>query len=225
MNRRVLGDEARSCEERWNDSTDKIFRDYVGSTFLRENRRRLVLRARTDEPEDDPSLLRRIASGDQEALSMIYDRHAGCVYGLLRRILRDESAAEEIAQDVFLHLWKIAARFDPERGALRPWLLVMARNRAISHLRRRVQDDPNGLDEDFASAELPQDTAAAQNEIVGKVRDYLAQLPPEQSKLFELAYFSGMTHSEIAESTGQPLGTVKTRLRTTLTGLRQAFER
>lgn len=184
-----------------------------------------MARAATDEFDDELQLLRRIASGDQDALSAIYDRHAACVYGLLRRILQDESAAEEIAQDVFFHLWKIAARFDPERGTLRSWLLVMARNRAISRLRRRVQDDSSGLDDDFASAVLPQDTAAAQGEIVDKVRGYLAQLPPEQSKLFELAYFSGMTHSEIAESTGQPLGTVKTRLRTTLTGLRRVFER
>jgi RNA polymerase sigma-70 factor (ECF subfamily) len=199
---------------------------YVDSTSAKEKTQRLFAPAGTDDPDDEPRLLRRIASGDEGALSIIYDRHAGCVYALLRRILQDESAAEEITQDVFFHLWKIAARFDPERGALRPWLLVMARNRAISHLRLRVRDDSGGLDaESFASTALPQDTAAAQNEIVNKVRDYLAQLPSEQSLLFELAYFSGMTHSEIAKRTGQPLGTVKTRLRTALTGLQQALDR
>jgi RNA polymerase sigma-70 factor, ECF subfamily len=209
-----------------NLSTDVVPSAYLDHTFLEESRQSLFVRSRRDESEDeDLQLIGRTASGDESALAAIYDRHAGSVYSLLRRILRDESAAEEILQDVFFHLWKIATRFNPERGALRAWLLVIARNRALSHLRRRVQDDPNGLDEQqLVSAALPQDTAAAQSEIVEKVRNVLAQLPPEQCELFELAYFSGMTHSEIAERTGQPLGTVKTRLRTALTSLRRAIQ-
>ncbi len=199
---------------------------YFDITLFEENRQRLFVKARTNGPEDDdPNLLSRIASGDEQALSAIYDRYSASVFSLLRRMLQDEATAEEITQDVFVHLWKMASRFDPERGALRSWLLVMARNRAISFLRRRVYDDSNGLDEELASAALPQDISAAHNEIVNKVRDVLAQLPPEQRELFELAYFSGMTHSEIAEHKGQPLGTVKTRLRAALTTLRQALER
>jgi RNA polymerase sigma-70 factor, ECF subfamily len=195
----------------------------LGGTLMQESTHRLFVMKRTDEPgEDDLRLLRQIASGDEAALSAIYDRYSASVYSLVRRILKDEAAAEEITQDVFLQLWKISSRFDPQRGALRSWLLVMARNRAISHLRRRVYDDSE-LDEEFAASALPQDTIAVQNEIVSRVRTMLAELPSEQSELFELAYFSGMTHSEIAQQTGQPLGTVKTRLRTALLTLRRAF--
>jgi RNA polymerase sigma-70 factor (ECF subfamily) len=165
-----------------------------------------------------------VATRDESALADLYDRHSGSVYSLLRRIVRDESAAEDILQDVFFHLWRIAERFDPERGALRSWLLVIARNRAISYLRQRPLDDSSELDVSAVSSELPQDTAAAQSELVTRVRGILAGLPPEQCELFELAYFDGMTHVEIAERTGQPLGTVKTRLRRTLTSLRRAFQ-
>lgn len=198
--------------------------DFYWASSSQEKKQQLFVRAGTDVSGDDELyLIRRVAAHDESALAAIYDLHSGSVYSLLRRMLRDESIAEDILQDVFLHFWHIASRFDPERGALRSWLLVIARNRAISYLRRRPLDDSSELELNAVSSALPQDTAAAQNEMVARVRGILAQLPQEQGELFELAYFDGMTHAEIAERTGQPLGTVKTRLRTALTSLRRAF--
>lgn len=168
-------------------------------------------------------LMKRVAARDESALAAIYDQYSGRVFSLLRRMLRDESAAEDILQDVFFRLWQIASRFDPDRGSLRGWLLVMARNRAISLLRSRPQTDSVDVDLGLVSPVMLQDTAAAQSEFVSRIRSILAQLPSEQCELFELAYFEGLTHTEIAERTKQPLGTVKTRLRTTLTSLRRAF--
>jgi RNA polymerase sigma-70 factor, ECF subfamily len=174
--------------------------------------------------ESDSQLMRRVAARDESALALLYDRYSASIYSLLRRILRDESAAEEIQQDVFLHLWRIASHFEPERGELRSWLLVIARNRAISFLRHSQPSEVSDLDFTAVSSAMPQDTVAAQNEFVTKIKGILAQLPAEQVQLFEMAYFDGMTHAEIAQSTGQPLGTVKTRLRSVLTSLRRAFE-
>ena len=176
------------------------------------------------EQESDSSLAARVARQDESALAALYDRHSTALYSLLRRILRDESACEEVLQDVFLHLWRNAARFDQERGALRGWLLVMARNRAISHLRKRTLGEPDDVELYAVSSDPRQDTVVVQNDLVARVRGVMSQLPGEQGSLFEMAYFEGMTHSEIAERTGQPLGTVKTRLRTALTSLRRAFE-
>lgn len=178
----------------------------------------------TDSNEDDARLMRRIADRDESALTILYDRHATPAYSLIRRIVQDEAAAEEILQDVFLHIWKIAPRFDEARGQLRGWLLVMARNRALSHLRKRQDAQADDLDLDALSVTEMQETLAAQNQMTAKIREALEEMPPELSQLFELAYFEGMTHSEIAKQTGQPLGTVKTRLRSGLTNLRRAFQ-
>ena len=183
----------------------------------------MFVKARADASEDDLSLIKRVVARDESALAALYDRHSGIVYSLLRRIVRDEPIAEDILQDVFYHFWHIASSFDPERGVLRSWLLTIARNRAISHLRKRSERDFSEIDCNAVSSCLPQDTVAAQNELVSRVREILAQIPQEQRDLFELAYFDGMTHAEIAERTGQPLGTVKTRLRTALTRLRRAY--
>ena len=175
------------------------------------------------EQESDSALMRRIASQDESGLATLYDRYSTALYSLIRRILRDESASEEVLQDVFLHLWRIAPRYDQDRGQLRGWLLVMARNRAISYLRKRPLPEADDAAIYAVATGARQDTVAVQNDLVEKVRGALAQLPGEQCSLFEMAYFEGMTHSEIAERTGQPLGTVKTRLRTALTTLRRTF--
>lgn len=173
---------------------------------------------------DDSELMRRVASRDESALTALYDRYASLVYSLARRILQDESAAEEILQDVFLHIWRIAPRFDEARGQLRGWLLVITRNRALSYLRRRPHIELNDMDVYAISSDATQDSAAAQGELITRIRGALEELPEEVYALFEMAYFEGMTHSEIAKRTGQPLGTVKTRLRSGLTNLRRVFQ-
>jgi RNA polymerase sigma-70 factor (ECF subfamily) len=177
-----------------------------------------------DPDGEDATLMRSIAARDESALAVLYDRHAVSLYSLIRRIVHDEAVAEEILQDVFLHVWKVAPRFDQARGQLRGWLLVMARNRALSHLRKRQDVLADDMDLYAVPTAGMQETVAVQNELTAKIRTALEELPAELSDLFELAYFEGMTHSEIAKRTGQPLGTVKTRLRSGLTNLRRAFQ-
>lgn len=161
--------------------------------------------------------------GDEAALAVLYDRYAGVVYSVARRVLRDAAAAEEILQDIFYQLWRTAANFDPARGSLAGWLLVTARNRAISRLRKRSLAPAQELAEQAAVLPFNLESAVAQNQLMAKVKSALAQLPPEQRQALELAYFEGLTHSEIAARTGEPLGTVKTRLRAALDSLRRVL--
>lgn len=170
----------------------------------------------------DAALVRRILDGDEAALGTLYDRYGSLVYSVANRILRDTGAAEEVLQDIFHRLWRAAASFDAERGSLGSWLLVMARNRSIDRLRRRgpAAEDPV---ESLPPAILNIESDAARDEMVARVRRALEELPEPQRKAMELAYFEGLTQSEIASHTGDPLGTVKTRLRTALASLRKAL--
>ena len=174
----------------------------------------------------DGALIDRISRGDADALAALYDRHAARVLGLTTRILADADEAEDVLQEVFLQVWRAPRQFDAARGSLVTWLLILARSRAIDRLRslrRRGRDrhvDINALplasDEDLErGAEAAQEGAA--------VRRVLSQLPAEQRRALELAYFEGYTQSEIAEMTGTPLGTVKTRLRQGMIKLRDQF--
>ncbi|MGH9358337.1 MAG: sigma-70 family RNA polymerase sigma factor [Terriglobia bacterium] len=169
----------------------------------------------------DLELIRRITAGDESALASLYDRYSGIVYSVALRVLQDSGAAEEVLQDIFYQLWCNAANFDASRGTLGAWLLVSARNRSIDRLRRRK---PATAAEDERIA-LPGnlESELAQKELISKVRSALDALAAPQRQALELAYFEGMTHSEIAERTGQPLGTVKTRLRAALETLRQVL--
>jgi len=170
---------------------------------------------------DDAALIARLRAGDQNAMADLYDRYSAVVYGVALRVLANTTAAEDVVQEIFLQLWRNPQAFDANRGRLAPWLAVIARNRAIDHLRRRPAE------EDIA--ELPISTGidlegeAAQKLAVDKVRGALAQLPQEQRTTLEMAFFEGMTHTEIAGKTGEPLGTVKTRIRTGLLALRKVF--
>jgi RNA polymerase sigma-70 factor (ECF subfamily) len=170
---------------------------------------------------DDSALIARIRAGDESAMADLYDRYSGIVYGVALRVLGNTMAAEDVLQEVFLQLWRNPQAFDAERGRLSAWLAVIARNRAIDHLRKRPPEDDI---EDLAiSTGVNLENAAAQKQAVDKVRGALGQLPVEQRRLLELAFFEGMTHSEIAAKTGEPLGTIKTRIRSGLLVLRKAF--
>lgn len=177
-------------------------------------------------PESDLPLLDRMDRGDADALAVLYDRYAPRVLGLTTRILGDADEAEDVLQEVFLQVWRAPRRFDPSRGALLTWLLVLARSRAIDRLRSLRR---RGWDRhvDVAAAALPsgqnveRDAEASQEGAA--VRRALADLPAEQRRALELAYFDGYTQTEIAELTGAPLGTVKTRLRQGMMKLRDAF--
>ena len=170
---------------------------------------------------DESALMARIRAGDESAMADLYDRYSGIVYGVALRVLGNTTAAEDVLQEVFLQLWRNPQAFDAERGRLPAWLAVITRNRAIDHLRKRPpEEDIEGL---AISTGVNLENTAAQRQAVDKVRGVLSQLPSEQRRLLELAFFDGMTHSEIAEKTGEPLGTIKTRIRTGLLVLRKAF--
>lgn len=179
---------------------------------------------RAQGPENsasDWSLLERVVRRDESALAALYDRYSGLVYAESIRIVRDPGAAEEILQDLFFQIWRTAAKFDPKRGSLPGWLLVAARNRSISRLRRRDSRENDELTETSVILPCNVESAAAQNELLGRVKKVLTSLPNGQREAIELAYFEGMSHSEIASRTGAPLGTVKTWIRTAVDTLKQ----
>jgi RNA polymerase sigma-70 factor, ECF subfamily len=162
---------------------------------------------------------------DPAAFEMMYDRHGGAAYSLAYRIVGDRNTAEDVTQEAFLSLWRSRARYDRTRGSVRTWLLGVVRNRAIDVLRRDAGRAPSvELDlERLPSpgpAAAPTDTEALRREAAREVRGALSTLPDEQLKVIELAYFGGLTHSEIAEFLGMPLGTVKGRMRLALEKIR-----
>jgi RNA polymerase sigma-70 factor (ECF subfamily) len=177
----------------------------------------------TELRASDAALIERIVQRDQAALAALYDRYAGMLSSVLNRILRDPQAAEEILQDIFFQLWRNPSQFDPARGSLPGWLMVIARNRAISRLRRHNPAAGDELSEAAAVSTINIETAAAQQQLIGRVKGALENLPAEQRAAIELAYFEGMSHSEIAQRTGDPLGTVKTRLRSAVESLKRTL--
>lgn len=176
----------------------------------------------TGETTTDWSLLARIGQKDEEALTALYDRYSGLVFSEAKRILRDTGAAEEILQDLFYQVWKTSERFDASKGSLAGWLLVAARNRAISKLRRKSGKSEK-LDESAVTLSVDVESHAAQNLLLDKVRAVMGSLPDGQREAVECAYFEGMSHTEIAEKTGQPLGTIKTGIRSAMEALKKVL--
>jgi RNA polymerase sigma-70 factor (ECF subfamily) len=165
----------------------------------------------------DQVAVTRMARGDHDALAEVYDRHGRLVYSLALRILRDQSDAEDVVQEVFSQAWQQAGRYQQGRGAVVAWLMNMARSRAIDRLRRRTTQPQAPLDPVIAG-ELP-DLARPVDEQVAwagqaaVIRGALEELPLLQRIAIELAFYEGLTHLEIAERLEVPLGTVKTRIR------------
>ena len=176
--------------------------------------------------ETFPALIARIAAGDRDAFSRFYDLASPLAFGLIR-VLRDPEAAAEVLQEVFWQVWLEAPQYDPKRGSPEAWLVMRARTRAIDRLRsmrRRDRTFVAPLDEsvarrDHGSAENP----AVMAEHRDLVQTALAQLPEAQRRVIELAFFEGLTQSEISLKLGEPLGTVKTRARLGLERLRSAL--
>jgi RNA polymerase sigma-70 factor, ECF subfamily len=172
--------------------------------------------------EDDSSLLASVQSGDEQAMASLYDRYSKLVYSVALRVLRDPSAAEDVLQEVFMQIWRNPDSFTAARGSLGGWLAIVSRNRSIDTLRRKrpttdVDDIPLASPYNLADE-------AERNSLMELARSVIATLPSEQRKTLEMAFFDGLTHSEIAEMTGDPLGTVKTRIRSALLTLRKAFQ-
>jgi len=170
----------------------------------------------------DLAAVTAMKSGDQSALAELYDRYSSVVYAVALRVLGDTGAAEDILQEVFLQLWRNPSVFDAARGNLGAWLAVIARNRAIDALRRRkpetdIQDVIVSVAPDLAGE-------ADRSRAAERIRGVLGAMPAPQRSALEMAYFEGMSHSEIAGKTGEPLGTIKTRIRAGLMTLRKAFQ-
>jgi RNA polymerase sigma-70 factor, ECF subfamily len=165
---------------------------------------------------NEVQLIRRIAARDQNALSELYNAYGGMVYGLTYRILQNSTFAEEVTQDIFLTVWNQASRWDATRGTLAAWVLSIARNAAIDRLRqeqRRPLRTALDLDEmlDFVGGNSTVDDPAWHD---GRLlRSLMGRLPTEQAEAIQLAFFEGLSHTEISERLKLPLGTVKTRVR------------
>lgn len=163
-----------------------------------------------------------LKSGDQGAMAVLYDRYSSVVYAVALRVLGDTGAAEDVLQEVFLQLWRKPGAFDAARGSLGSWLAVITRNRAIDSLRKRR---PETDIEDVVLSVAPDLVGEVERaRVAEKVRVVMGEMAPAQRSALEMAYWEGMSHSEIAGKTGEPLGTVKTRIRSGLIALRKAFQ-
>jgi RNA polymerase sigma-70 factor (ECF subfamily) len=172
----------------------------------------------------DEELMPLIAEQDPVAFEVFYDRHGGAAFSLAYRIVGERAAAEDATQEAFISIWRSGARYDRARGSVRSWTLGIVRNRAIDLLRSRagrapLDHDDEAVLEQRRAQELTEEEAL-QRETAGELRGVIEKLPGEQSKVVELAYFGGFSHSEIAGILGVPLGTVKGRMRLALEKMR-----
>ena len=172
--------------------------------------------------EDDATLLALVQRGDEQAMAALFDRYSKVVYSVALRVLRDPASAEDVLQEIFMQIWRSPESFVATRGSLGGWLAVVSRNRSIDALRRRKPTD--SVDDIALASPYNLADEAERNSMMEKARGVIVQLPMEQRKTLEMAFFDGLTHSEIAEMTGDPLGTVKTRIRSALLSLRKAFQ-
>lgn len=192
---------------------------------------RLNTSARKGWPEDrdaDIACMGRVVEGDAGAFAELYDRHVRPVFSLVLRIVGDQDEAEDLIQEVFSQAWTQARRYDARRGPVSAWLLTIARSRAIDRLRARrgqtslVVPNTNKV-VDVPDPGLTQEMLVLNAEQLGRLRTAMEQLPLLQRLALELAYFEGLSHTEVAERLEQPLGTVKTRIRAALQRLRGAM--
>jgi RNA polymerase sigma-70 factor, ECF subfamily len=185
----------------------------------------MTVRKERAERLADEELMPLIGNKDPEAFEVFYDRHGGVAYSLAYRIVGEKAAAEDVIQEAFISIWRSGARFDRARGSVRSWMLSIVRNRAIDTLRSRAGKAPKLTFDDDAileqrpAEELTEDEAM-RRETATEIRGALGELPGEQSKVIELAYFGGFSQSEISRMLGVPLGTVKGRMRLGLEKIR-----
>jgi RNA polymerase sigma-70 factor (ECF subfamily) len=178
---------------------------------------------------DDVGLVMRIAQRDQAALSILYDRYARIIYSLAFRSLRSVEESEEVVLDVFAQVWRIAERYDPQKGRADTWLFTLARSRLLDRLRKvkrsgssiTVSIDAEEIQPQAADVDIFEDVVIRERR--SQVIAALKTLPDEQKLVLELAYYQGMSQSEIAAQTGLALGTVKTRIRLGLSKLKSAL--
>jgi RNA polymerase sigma-70 factor (ECF subfamily) len=175
------------------------------------------------------ALVEQMALGRQDALARLYDETSAMLNGLLLRILERPEDAEEVLLDVYMKAWKYASRYSDKRGSVQAWLMIMARNAAIDRIRQK-RAQPKTMAFELETTPEPESTEASPEEQTAdrerrrKVQIVLRELPPEQREVVELAFFSGLTHAELAERLREPLGTIKSRIRMGLIRLRALIE-
>ena len=172
----------------------------------------------------DEELMQLVRENEAAAFEVVYERHVGAAFSLAYRMCGTRPLAEDVVQEAFVSMWRSGARYDRTRGSVRTWLLGIVHNRAIDALRRTIVHDrrrasDEGLEERFAAPERTEAEAARRDE-AREIRQALRELPDEQSRVIELAYYGGFTHSEIAHMLDAPIGTVKGRMRLGLEKLR-----
>ena len=201
--------------------------------YFKEAESRSVLLAALHFPSQskvppDAALPQRIVQKDVRAFERLYDLHSHTVYALVFRIVQQSSIAEEIVQDVFLQLWRNAGQYDSAKGAFVPWLLTLARNRALDHLRlkserqRRREELPETLPQIALTPGYEE--ALDEKRRAERVRELIGSLYPQQKRAIEMAYFEGLSHSEIATALKEPLGTVKSWIRNGLQRLKEGLQ-
>lgn len=176
----------------------------------------------TDQQLTDRQLIDQLRRRQPDALSRMYDQYSTMVYSVALRVLRDGAAAEDVMQEVFLKLWQQPETFADHRGSLGGWLAVVTRNRAIDRIRgsRRFEN----VEDLHLANTVDMGTEAERNMMLAKVRAVMETMRADQQRALEMAFFEGQTHTEIAAQTGQPLGTIKTRIRSALISIRKALE-
>jgi RNA polymerase sigma-70 factor (ECF subfamily) len=175
----------------------------------------------------DEDLMHIVRKGEARAFELVVERHQSAAFGLAYRMTGARATAEEVVQEALVSLWRSNARYDRTRGSVRTWILGIVHNRAIDALRRNAVHDrrrasDEGLEERFETSERT-DVEVARREEAAEIRAALRELPAEQERVIELAYYGGFTHVEIAEIINEPLGTVKGRMRLGLTKMRGAL--
>ena len=175
----------------------------------------------------DEELMLLVQDGDARAFEVLYDRHGGAAFSLSYRMVGNRTAAEDIVQEAFLSIWRSRVRYQRERGSVRTWVLGIVHHRAIDSLRRNLVHDrrrasAEGIEERHEARELT-DVEAARREEARTLRAALETLPEDQSRVIELAYFGGFTHTQIAEMLEQPVGTIKGRMRLGLEKMRRSL--
>jgi RNA polymerase sigma-70 factor (ECF subfamily) len=186
-----------------------------------------VAPAPADLPEDDPSdeeLLRRVADSDRAAFEALYHRYVRSIYGLALRKLKDRAQAEDVVQEAFTAVWRSAKSYRPERGSAGGWLYTVARNAAIDRMRRDGRGEAVSELPDLQSSESGPAELAERSDVAWRVHRALEGLNPKEREVIELAYWSGLSQSEVASYLHQPLGTVKTRTRNALARLAEILE-
>jgi RNA polymerase sigma-70 factor (ECF subfamily) len=177
--------------------------------------------------DDDRVAVDRMASGDSSGLAALYDRHARAIYSLAIRILSDAAEAEDVVQDVFTQAWRQATRYDATRAPVAAWLMIITRARALDRLRRRrsriAEAEMDATTPDPRDPDPSQEMIAISAEDAERLRGAIGELPDGQRTAIELAYYQGLSQTDIAEQLHQPLGTIKTRMRSGLLKLREAL--